>query len=178
MMRAALCAVLLGGLLTSPQACGSGLEDAAGVLRVALPLYAGAWAWRQDDDEGLRQWAGSTAVTLGTTYALKELIDKERPDGSGDDALPSGHAAAAFSGAAFLQRRYGTRVAWPAWGLASCTAWSRVQTDDHDTVDVAAGAVVAIASAWWLASPRERTVTIHPRFEEDGVGVAFHARFR
>ena len=85
----------------------SGLEDAADVLRVALPLWAGAYAWREDDSEGQRQWLIGTAATLGTAYALKALISEERPDGSDDDAFPSGHAAAAFSGAAFLHRRYG-----------------------------------------------------------------------
>lgn len=155
----------------------SGLDDAAGVLRIALPLYAGALTLHEDDREGTQQWLYSTAATLGTTYAMKSLIIDERPDGSGDDAFPSGHAAAAFSGAAFVHRRYGLKRAAPAYALAAWTAWARVRTDDHDTGDVAAAAGLAIASAWWLAEPREQGVAVYPVLDGDAVGVAFRGRF-
>ena len=56
------------------------------------------------------------------------------------DAFPSGHAATAFQGAAFIHRRYGIRRAWPAYVLATFTAWTRVDADEHDTADVLAGA--------------------------------------
>jgi membrane-associated phospholipid phosphatase len=108
------------------------------------------------------------------TWALKETFDKKRPDGTGDDAFPSGHAATAFQGAAFIHRRYGIRRAWPAYALAAVTAWTRVDADEHDTADVLGGAAVGIASSFALA--QRRNVEVSFVGTADGVTIAFRGR--
>lgn len=161
----------------SRMAAASGLEDAASVLRVALPAAAFAGTYVADDADGRRQFLTSAAVTVATTYALKALVDKERPNGEDDDAFPSGHTATAFAGAAFLGRRYGAKIGVPAYALATWTAWSRVETDHHDEIDVTAAAVLAIASAHYFVAQRERRTTLVPVVGEAGVGLVFNIRF-
>ena len=102
-------------------------EAAGDVLRVAIPAAAYALTFKRDDREGRVQFYKSFGATVIATWALKETVDKDRPDGSDDDAFPSGHAATAFQGAAFIHRRYGIRDAWPAYVLASYTGWTRVE---------------------------------------------------
>jgi membrane-associated phospholipid phosphatase len=106
---------------------------------------------------------------------LKGVVDKNRPDGSGDDAFPSGHASTAFQSAAFLHRRYGMRTAWPAYALATFVGWSRIDADKHDSSDVLAGAAIGIASSVWLT---ERYNIATTAYAEDGfVGVRFSRQF-
>ena len=89
-------------------------ETAGDVLRVAIPAAAFALTVKRDDRDGRMQFYKSFGATVVGTWALKETVEKERPDGTGDDAFPSGHAATAFQGAAFIHRRYGIREAWLA----------------------------------------------------------------
>ena len=177
--RSRLCAVLLAALAAPAAAGDDGLDTAAGILRVALPVAALAGTWIADDPDGRRLWLLSTGASLASAYTLKAAISKQRPDGSGDDAFPSGHATAAFAGAAFLDRRYGHRVGAPAYALASWVAWSRVETDAHDTLDVVAGAALATGLTYWLVSARpERPVTFAVAPVGSGFGVRATLRFR
>lgn len=128
-------------------------DKAADVLRIALP--AAAWGMSQylGDDEGTTQFYYSFASTIATTYALKSTIHKNRPDGSDNDAFPSGHSAMAFQGAAFLQRRYGWQYGAPAYALATYVGYTRVKNDHHDTRDVLAGALIGIAASYYFSKP-------------------------
>jgi membrane-associated phospholipid phosphatase len=170
---------LFAGLLLAQHAGGVRASDdteAAGdVLRVALPAAALALTIKRDDREGRRQFYKSFGTTVVGTWVLKEAFDKKRPDGTGDDAFPSGHAATAFQGAAFIHRRYGIRGAWPAYVLATYTAWTRVDADEHDTADVLAGAAVGIASSFVLAN--KRNVNVSALLEGDTLGLRITGRF-
>jgi membrane-associated phospholipid phosphatase len=147
---AAAAVVLLGAAGVGPAAADS--SDTAGdVLRVVLPAAAFALTVKRDDRDGRRQFYRSFAANLGATWLLKEAVDKERPDGTDDDAFPSGHASMAFQGAAFIHRRYGIRSAWPAYALAGVTGWTRLDADEHDTADVLAGAALGVAASFVLA---------------------------
>lgn len=151
MSRAA--ALLLLCLLPFGISASDGVETSGDVLRAAIPLAALAVAWQRDDRQGLESFLWTYGATAALTLGTRALVDDERPDGSGDDAFPSGHAATAFAGAAVLQRRYGWRTAWPAWVLAGYTGWTRVDVDAHDWTDVAGGALLGIASAWLVVEP-------------------------
>ena len=88
----------------------SDTERAGDVLAAAIPAAAfGMTFFYEDDREGTIQYAKSLGVTLVTTLALKEITNKERPDGDCCDAFPSGHTSVAFSGATFMHRRYGLK---------------------------------------------------------------------
>ena len=157
-------------MAASPGARADTVETSGDVLRVAIPLAAYGIAWRRDDDQGRRQFLWAFAGTVASTYALKAAIDKDRPNDDDNDAFPSGHAATAFAGAAFLHRRYGWREAWPAYALAAYTGWTRVDADEHDTWDVLGGAALAVGWNWWLVKPRQ-PVQVQPLAEAGFVGL-------
>ena len=131
------------------------LEGTGDVLQIALPVSAGIMTLVNGDYEGTKQLALSYGTTLAITYSLKYLVAKRRPEGREQyDAFPSGHTASAFSGASFIQRRYGWKYGWVAYTLASIVAVSRMEGPDgyHDFWDVLAGATVGISSTFIFTS--------------------------
>ena len=89
------------------------------------------------------------------TQSLKYTVRRERPDGSGANSFPSGHAADTMAFATALERHLGWRFAVPAYVLASYVAMSRLHDNVHFLSDVTAGAAVGIIAG--------RTVTRHGR---------------
>jgi membrane-associated phospholipid phosphatase len=154
---------------------GSDSETVGDVLRVAIPAAAYTLTFTRHDQEGRRQFYKAFATSVSTTWVLKETVQKERPDGSGDDAFPSGHTSAAFQGAAFIHRRYGIRSAWPAYALATYTGWTRVDAEKHDTADVLAGAAIGVASSFIFA--KRRDVSVSAMLEPGGFGIRIAGRF-
>lgn len=111
------------------------------------------------DKKGAWQFAKAFTVDLATTYALKYIINKPRPEGATDGhAFPSGHVAFAFQGASFLQRRYGWKYGIPAYIVSGFVTYSRLDgyNDRHDGWDVLAGAVVGVGSTYLFTTPYEK----------------------
>lgn len=147
-------------------------ETAGSILRIALPAVAWGATKYLDDKQGEEEFYWSFASTIASTYALKTLVDKERPDGSGNDAFPSGHAAMAFQGAAFVQKRYGWKYGAAAYGLATYVGWTRVDNDKHDVSDVLVGALLGIASVQYFVTENQH-YSVTPVFHKGGVGIQF-----
>jgi len=97
----------------------------------------------------------SLAVSEGVTQALKYTVRRERPDGSGRNSFPSGHAADTFAFATALERHLGWRGAVPAYIFSSYIAASRLRENRHFLSDVVFGATVGAIAG--------RTVTRHGR---------------
>ncbi len=129
---------------------GSDKDKQADILTLALPASAYLLTLHKQDDRGAWMLARSLGLAAITTLALNSVIEKDSPNGSSDDAFPSGHTAIAFGAAGFIQKRYGWRSGVPAYVVASYVGWLRVETDDHDTADVIAGAAVGILSSYFL----------------------------
>lgn len=118
------------------------LQILGDILQVVLPVSAFALTLKHHDTEGTRQFGESFGTTLGVTYALKYGINENRPNG-GKHSFPSGHTSAAFSAAEFIQKRYGGKGAlW--YVISAFVAYSRVESRQHYTHDVVAGAVIGI----------------------------------
>ncbi|MBZ0327858.1 MAG: phosphatase PAP2 family protein [Altibacter sp.] len=129
------------------------------ILQLALPVGAGLTTLFVKDEEGFWQLMKSYGTTIAITYGVKYLINKPRPEGASDGlAFPSGHTASAFSGASFIQRRYGWTYGAPAYALAGFVAYSRIEgyNDRHDGWDVLAGAIVGIGSTYIFTTPYQR----------------------
>jgi len=145
-------------------------ENAGSVLRVALPAIAWGATHYLDDKQGEEEFYWSFASTVVSTYAIKSVVDKDRPDGSGNDAFPSGHAAMAFQGAAFIQKRYGWKYGAAAYAVATYVGWTRVDSDKHDLSDVMMGALIGIASAQYFVT-ENRQFSVSPMFHQGSVGI-------
>jgi membrane-associated phospholipid phosphatase len=99
-------------------------------------------------------------------------VDRERPNG-GDMSFPSGHTSAAFSGAAFIQMRYGWLYGSMAYAGAAYVGWSRVVTENHHVEDVIAGAGIGIISAAIFTKPYLDKIHILPFVSQERMGVTF-----
>jgi membrane-associated phospholipid phosphatase len=137
------------------QPAGGAIQRAGDVGAILLPVGAAAGALIARDDRGLAELAEAYASAMAVVYVLKPLVDRTRPDG-GSQSFPSGHAASAFAGAAFLQIRYGWCFGIPAYAVASFVGYSRVESKRHYTSDVVAGAAIGIATNLLFTHPRRR----------------------
>ena len=70
------------------------------------------------DREGTWQFVKSFGFGFASVHLLKFANEKLRPDASNPKSFPSGHTFAAFSGASFLNRRYGPKYGIPAFVAA------------------------------------------------------------
>ena len=128
-------------------------ETAGSVLRVLIPAVAYGTTFNLDDKEGRNQFYKSFFTNIAVTWTLKQTISKTRPNGEDDDSCPSGHTSMAFQGAAFIPTRYGWKYAVPAYIGSVFVAWSRVESDNHSTIDVVSGAAVGIVSSMIFTRP-------------------------
>ncbi|MDR0304987.1 MAG: phosphatase PAP2 family protein [Chitinispirillales bacterium] len=119
---------------------------------------------------------GSTAIL---SYSLKYAVGRPRPfqdQNKRGDSFPSGHTAAAFSGAAYWHARYGWRAGIPAYVLASAVGYSRVWSGWHYWTDVAAGAIIGITFSHLFTTPYEK-VQISVGANQSGGHIAILAYF-
>ncbi len=149
----------------------------ADVLMLALPATAYLLTSHQGDGQGA--WALTKSLGLSTagTLALNSIIDKDAPNGSSNNAFPSGHAAIAFDSAAFIQRRYGWRPGIPAYLIAVYVGWLRVETDDHDIADIIGGAAVGIISSYLLTKPFDDNVSASAWTDGKSAGLQIQVRW-
>ncbi len=113
-------------------------------IAIALPLAAGGIALYKHDKVGVAQLLVESALTVGTAYALKNIVREERPDGSDFKSFPSETTALAASGSSFLWRRYGWEYGLPATALTQFVSYSRVQAHQHRWYDTLASSGIAI----------------------------------
>ena len=118
--------VCLSGKAQEVEISGSrkAVRTSGDVLAFVTPVASLTTVLVLQDWKGLKQGALAGVSTIGMTYALKYLIKKERPDGSDKHSFPSMHTSVSFTGAAFIQRRYGWKWGIPAYAIASYVGWS------------------------------------------------------
>ncbi len=130
-----------------------GIEVAGDVFTYLLPATAVGLSVGYKDGKGALQFTESTALALGSAFALKYTISEERPNHDDQHSFPSTHASVAFSSSEFLRIRYGREYGIPAYAIATFVAFSRVQAKQHYLHDVIAGAVIGIGSSYLLTQP-------------------------
>ena len=94
----------------------------------------------------------SLAISEGLTQTVKYTTRRERPDHSGRNSFPSGHAADTFAFATALERHLGWRYAAPAYLFASYVAVSRLPANRHWVSDTVFGAAVGIIAGRTVTS--------------------------
>ncbi|MGH7527809.1 MAG: phosphatase PAP2 family protein [Gemmatimonadales bacterium] len=153
--------------------------NALGEPRYVLPaLGAGYLAGRLTGNHALSRVAlragGAAIVAGGLTTALKYAIGRSRPYQGGEadadqfrpfsgwNSFPSGHTTLAFAVATAIADETSDRWSDAAlYGVATLTAFARVNDDRHWTSDVLVGALIGHLSARWL-SRRQGWLTVGP----------------
>jgi membrane-associated phospholipid phosphatase len=172
-----LCTCLFLTLISVPALAKSSLEKSGDIIHLLLPAAAfGATLVIEDDYQGSWQLIKSGVVSRVAVEGVKFAVDKERPDGSGDDSFPSGHTADSFAAATFIQQRYGWTWAIPAYIGATFVGYSRVESDKHHIEDVLAGAAIGILSGLYFTEPYSG-ITISPTVNSGHYGVNFSGTF-
>jgi membrane-associated phospholipid phosphatase len=131
----------------------------------------------------------SEGIMAVTTFSLKKITNRRRPDGSNNYSFPSGHTGNAFAAAEFMAQEYSEKSPWygiTAYSFATATAILRVYNRDHWFSDIIAGAGFGILStkAAYLIYPLFRNKIFHeknsnkstslmPAFGNGTVGFAF-----
>lgn len=152
---------------------GGWSQDKAVILSYSDSTYHYEFSVEKSDGrQGAEQFAKSLITAQLITGSLKSIIHKERPNGNCCDSFPSGHATAAFVGAAFIQKRYGWTYAIPAYLGAAYTGYSRVDVNKHFTEDVVAGAAIGIFSSFYFTKQyKEDDLIFEPIIGPDGYGI-------
>lgn len=120
-----------------------GIVVAGDYLQLVLPGLGYANALLRKDYEGAKQLTYSILTTSAVIHSLKFVVNRNRPNQSNWKSFPSGHTSAAFSGASFLNSRYGPYWGVPAYAAAAFVGASRVHGKHHFLGDVIAGGSVA-----------------------------------
>jgi hypothetical protein len=163
----------------SPARAGSfELRETGDVLQIALPVTAFLSTYLYDDPEGRAQFSKAFLTSWSTTYAIKFVGNKVRPGDidpqeDGNLSFPSGHTMGAFSGASFLQTRYGWVWGLPAYFLAGLTGYSRIDAEAHYFDDVIAGASISMLSNWYYATAHPKKFYLFPKVGSNAYGLEF-----
>ena len=117
----------------------------------------------------------SLAISEGITQTLKYTTRRERPDHSGKNSFPSGHAADTFAFATALERHFGWRGAIPAYAFSSYVALSRLPANRHWLSDAVFGSTVGII-AGRTVTRRDRGLPVTLAVVPGGVAVMYVRR--
>lgn len=86
-----------------------------------------------------------SGYAISVNYALKLMVNEQRPNGTDHKSFPSGHSAAAFAFSTVVWTEHGWKYGVPATMLSILTAASRINDNMHSLHDVIAGATVGIS---------------------------------
>jgi hypothetical protein len=138
-------------------------EDAGTGIAIALPLIAAGITVRKHDRRGFYQLVTETVLTVGTAYALKQIVRERRPDGSDW----------------FLWRRYGWEYGLPAAAASGFVGWSRTQANKHHWYDTLASSAIAGTYAHFVTTRMEKRYNIRTELEAapDGAVVRMSYNF-
>jgi hypothetical protein len=117
------------------------------------------------------------ALSEGLTQTLKYTTRRERPDHSGRNSFPSGHAADTFAFATALERHLGWRFAGPAYVFASYVAVSRLPANRHWLSDAVFGAAVGIIAGRTVTSREAHPYPVAVVYVPGGAAVVFSRDF-
>ncbi len=147
-------------------------------VAIALPVLAGGITLYKHDRKGSLQLLAETFLTVGTAYALKNIVRERRPDGSDYQSFPSETTALAGSGSSFLWRRYGWQYGVPAFAASQFVSWSRVQANKHHWYDTLASSVIAIGYGYVITTPFKERYNISTELDPAPNGAMVRMSFQ
>jgi hypothetical protein len=153
------------------------IKTSGDVFLFAMPVAVMSSTLILGDKEGSWQFLKGLALNEITTYGLKFIVNKERPDMSNNHSFPSGHSSTTFQSASFIQKRYGWKYGIPAYALASYTGFTRLNANKHDFVDVLSGAILGVGCTYIFTTPYHKE-HMELSFSKDGDDFSIGYRFK
>lgn len=152
----------------------SDIETSGDYLTILLPATGLAASLLHGPDwEGTKQLTFSVITSQAIVETFKFAGEKWRPNAANARSFPSGHSAGAWTGASFLNTRYGPYWGVPAFALAAWTSYTRVHAEKHFVDDVISGASVALFTNWALVTPYSDEVAFTPTYDGNSIGFNF-----
>jgi membrane-associated phospholipid phosphatase len=146
-------------------------------VAIAMPLVAGGISYFKHDRMGLAQLTVETVFTVGTAYALKNIVRERRPDGSDFQSFPSDTTALAASGSSYLWGRYGWQYGLPAFAATQFVSYSRIQAKKHHWYDTLASSAIAAGYGYVLTTPFKRKYNIDTSLDASPEGATIHLSY-
>jgi membrane-associated phospholipid phosphatase len=168
-MKALSLGVAALALFAAAPARADSIETAGTALAIALPVTAAGIAFSKRDWNGVVDLGLTTIATVGTAYALKQVIKERRPDGSDFQSFPSDTQALASSGSSFLWARYGWQYGLPAFAASAFVGYSRVHAKKHHWYDTAASSAIALGYSVFF-TPRFNKYAIYSSLDTSADG--------
>ncbi|MDR2077746.1 MAG: phosphatase PAP2 family protein [Rickettsiales bacterium] len=137
------------------------VEEIGNYFQVMVPTYALGMAMNETGYGAAKQLVYSYLSMQATVQILKVVVNEKRPDyseGNTKDSFPSGHTAAAFSGATFIHRRYGIEKAVIPYIMATFTGYSRLHANKHYFHNVVAGALISSLYTWIFVDKKDNLI--------------------
>lgn len=155
------------------------IETLGTAVSIALPVTAAGITLWKHDRIGSAQLLVETFMTVGTAYALKQIVHEERPNGADFRSFPSGTTALAASGSSFLWGRYGWEYGLPAFAASQFVSYSRIQAREHHWYDTLASSAIAAGYGYVLTTPFKKRFGVDTRLSAspDGGYVSFAYNF-
>lgn len=165
------------------------LQFAPGVAFYALNL-AGVKS-KHSVVDGTAIYVLAEAIMSGSTFSVKHIVGRDRPDGADNYSFPSGHTANAFAAAEFLNQEYRDVSPWigyASYTVATATGVLRMYNNKHWLSDVVTGAGFGIASTKlaYLIYPHLKKLVVGkqavkyslvPMYQQKAAGLAFSGTF-
>ncbi|RAJ26015.1 phosphatase PAP2 family protein [Pedobacter cryoconitis] len=141
--------------------------------------------------DGTAIYVLAEAIMAGSTFSVKHIVGRARPDGADNYSFPSGHTANAFAAAEFLNQEYRDVSPWIGYAgytVATATGVLRMYNNKHWVSDVVAGAGFGIASTKlaYLIYPYLKKLVIGkqamkyslvPMYQQKAAGLSFNGTF-
>ncbi len=136
------CALVL--LAVPAKAASPQLRKAANIVTIALPVTAiGVSLLHHEDWKGLKEFAVSAGLTVGTAFLIRQMVREQRPDHSDFHTLTPPDLALADASADYMWSRYGWRYGVPAYLASTLVSYALTDAKKNHWYDTVASGALA-----------------------------------
>ena len=136
------CALVL--LALPAQAASPALRKAANIITIALPVTAVGVSLLHDEDwKGIKEFAISAGLTVGTAYLIRQMVREQRPDHADFHTLTPPDLALADASSDYLWSRYGWRYGVPAYLASAVVSYALTDGKKNHWYDTLASGALA-----------------------------------
>lgn len=154
-------AAITAPVLTSPYK--TTMRDVGTGFAIGLPLLATGLTLARHDRAGSAELLVGTLLSVGTAYALENVVREQRPDHSSVHAFPALETSLAASSSSFILERYGWREGLPAFAASSFVSFSLNQAKKEHWYDTLASSAISAGYGLLVTRPLRSRYNVRAR---------------